>query len=97
MNDVLKTAMEVAGRKRPILHQPIALGKLIGTLAGVLPTPPLSADAIDFIASPAVADTANLERVLSPTADAAARGAEDVPGVREGGSIAAWGARPLSS
>ena len=66
MNDVMKTAMDVAGRRRPILHQPMTLGKLIGTLASVLPSPPLSADAIDFIAEPAVADNTNLERVLSP-------------------------------
>jgi NADH dehydrogenase len=66
MNEVLKTAMDVAGRRRPILHQPMALGKLLGTVAGILPTPPLSADAVDFIAAPAVADTTNLERVLAP-------------------------------
>ena len=66
MNDVLKTAMDVAGRRRPILHQPMFVGKVLGTIAGVLPTPPLSADAVDFIAAPAVADTANLQRVLSP-------------------------------
>jgi uncharacterized protein YbjT (DUF2867 family) len=66
MNDVLKTAMDVAGRRRPILHQPIALGKLLGTLASVLPVPPLSADAIDFIAAGAVADTTNLQQVFSP-------------------------------
>ena len=67
MNAVLETAMDVAGRKRPILHQPMVLGKLLGTLAGLLPTPPLSADAIEFIAAPAVADTANLQRVFSPS------------------------------
>jgi uncharacterized protein YbjT (DUF2867 family) len=66
MNDVLKTAMDVAGRRRPILHQPIFVGKRAGTLAGILPAPLLSADAVDFIASPAVADNTNLERVLSP-------------------------------
>jgi uncharacterized protein YbjT (DUF2867 family) len=66
MNDVLNTAMDVAGRKRPILHQPMVVGKVLGTLAGVLPTPPLSADAVEFIALPAVADTANLHRVLAP-------------------------------
>jgi NADH dehydrogenase len=66
MNDVLKTAMDVAGRRRPILHQPIFVGKLLGTIASVLPTPPLSADAVEFIASPAVADNTNLQRVLAP-------------------------------
>jgi hypothetical protein len=29
-------------------------------------TPPLTADAVDFIANPAVADTSNLERALEP-------------------------------
>jgi NADH dehydrogenase len=66
MNDVLKTAMDVADRRRPILHQPMFVGKVLGTIAGVLPTPPLSADAVEFIAAPAVADTSNLQRVLSP-------------------------------
>jgi NADH dehydrogenase len=66
MNDVLKTAMDVAGRRRPILHQPMFIGKLAGTLASLLPSPPLTADAVDFIAEPAVADTTNLERVLAP-------------------------------
>jgi len=66
MNEVLKTAMDVAGRRRPILHQPMFVGKVMGTVASVLPSPPLSADAVEFIAAPAVADTSNLERVLSP-------------------------------
>ncbi len=67
MNDVLTTGLEVQGKKRPILHQPMFLGKLIGSLASLLPSPPLSADAIDFIAEPAVADTRSLQRVLNPT------------------------------
>lgn len=66
MNEVITTAGEVSGRKRPVLHQPIALGKLAGGLASILPSPPLSADAVDFIAEPAVADTTNLKRVLDP-------------------------------
>jgi len=66
MNEVLRTGLSVQGKKRPILHQPMFLGKLIGKLASFLPSPPLSADAIDFIAQPAVADTSNLERVLHP-------------------------------
>ena len=66
MNDVLKTAMDVAGRRRPILHQPVALGKLIGSVVSFLPVPPLSPGAVEFISSPAVADTSNLHRVLSP-------------------------------
>jgi NADH dehydrogenase len=68
MNDVLKTALDVKGRKRFILHQPVFVGKIAGTLASLQPfvTPPLTADAVDFVCSPATADTANLERVLQP-------------------------------
>jgi hypothetical protein len=54
------------GRKRFILHQPVILGKLAGKVASIMPTPPLSADAVDFLQEPAVADTGNLERVLNP-------------------------------
>jgi NADH dehydrogenase len=68
MNDVLKTALDVKGRKRFLLHQPIFVGKALGRLAALQPfmTPPLTADAVDFIANPAVADTSNLERALEP-------------------------------
>ena len=66
MNDVFKTALEVQGKKRPILHQPVFLGKLLGYPASLLPNPPLSADAVDFITSPAVADMTALEAVFNP-------------------------------
>jgi NADH dehydrogenase len=68
MNDVLKTALDVKGRKRFILHQPLFVGKAIGTLAAAQPffTPPLTADAVDFLDNPAVADNTNLERALQP-------------------------------
>jgi len=66
MDEVIKTALDIAGLRRPILHQPVALGKLIGALARVLPNPPLTPDAIEFITSPAVADNAALERVFAP-------------------------------
>ena len=67
MNDVLKASLEAKGRKRPILHQPVFVGKAIGTVMSLLPiTPPLTADAVDFIAEPAVADTRNLQAVLAP-------------------------------
>ncbi len=66
MNDVLKTALEVKGKKRVLLHQPAFVGKAIGTLTSALPSPPLSADAIDFMTESAVADNSTLMRVLSP-------------------------------
>ena len=66
MDDVVRTALEVSGKKRPILHQPAAVGKLMATLLQVLPGPPLTPDSIDFITNEAVADNAALERVFSP-------------------------------
>ncbi len=66
MDDVVKTALEIAGKKRPILHQPAAVGKLMATFLQVLPGPPLTPDSIDFITNEAVADNAALERVFAP-------------------------------
>jgi NADH dehydrogenase len=69
MNDVLKTALEIMGRKRFILHMPMFVGKAAGTLFSLQPfvTPPLTADAVDFLANPATADNSSLERALHPT------------------------------
>ena len=66
MNDVIRTALELAGRRRPILGQPAALGKLMATFLQLLPGPPLTPDAIDFITHEAVADNSALERVFAP-------------------------------
>jgi NADH dehydrogenase len=66
MNDVVKTALEVKGKRRLLLHQPAVLGKAIGTLTSILPSPPLSADAVDFITEPATADNSTLMRVFNP-------------------------------
>jgi NADH dehydrogenase len=66
MNDVVKTALEVQGKKRPLLHQPVFVGKLIGSLPSIPPLPALTADAIDFITNPAVADNRELVEVLQP-------------------------------
>ena len=45
----------------------MALGKLLGSLLQLLPGPPLTPDAIDFIAHEAVADNSALERVFAPS------------------------------
>jgi hypothetical protein len=71
MDAILRTGLEVMGRRRPILYQPIWAGKLLGALASLppsppFPSPPLSPDAVDFVTSPAVADTADLVRVFNP-------------------------------
>ncbi len=66
MDGVIRTALEVAGLRRPILHQPVALGKLLATFLQLLPGPPLTPDAIDFITHEAVADNSALDRVYAP-------------------------------
>jgi NADH dehydrogenase len=68
MNQVLQTGLEVLGRKRFILHQPVFVGKLLGRLASLQPfvTPPLTADAVDFISCAATADNTNLVRMFNP-------------------------------
>src|SRR3990170_5039568 len=66
MDEVIKTALEIAGRRRPILHQPVALGKLLATFLPPLPGPPLTPDAIDFITHEAVVDNSALERAFAP-------------------------------
>jgi NADH dehydrogenase len=64
MDDVIRTALEVAGKRRLILHQPVVLGKILGRVASFLPNPPLTADAVDFITYSAVADNGPLLSAL---------------------------------
>jgi NADH dehydrogenase len=66
MDDVIRAGLRAAGRRRLLLHAPVAIGKLAATFLSVLPGPPLTPDAIDFITHPAVADNAALERVFAP-------------------------------
>jgi len=66
MNDVVKTALDVLGKRRSLFHQPVRLGKTIGAFAAVLPSTPLTPDAIDFITESATADNSALEEILHP-------------------------------
>ena len=66
MDEVFKAALRAQGRRRPILHQPVLAGKALGRIASLLPNKPLSADSVEFIILPAVADNRELEAVLKP-------------------------------
>ena len=66
MNDVVRTALEVMGKRRALLHQPVRIGKAIGAVAALSPRPPLTPDAIDFITGAAVADNTALNEILHP-------------------------------
>jgi NADH dehydrogenase len=49
MDEVIRTIQKVIGRRRPLVHHPAGLMKLLSVPMKVLPEPPLSPTAIDFI------------------------------------------------
>jgi NADH dehydrogenase len=57
MDDVIRTIQEVLGRRRPLLHQPAGLMKLLVRPMAILPEPILSPGAIDFITQTIEMDT----------------------------------------
>lgn len=50
LNEFLQAALAAMGRRRPILHVPIPIGKIQGALMQHLPGRPLTPDAVDFVA-----------------------------------------------
>ncbi|MEO6198198.1 MAG: NAD(P)H-binding protein [Dehalococcoidia bacterium] len=64
MKQVVSTALEVSGRKRPILAAPAGLMKLLAGILQFAPGRPLTPDAVDFITSDAVADPAELQQAI---------------------------------
>jgi uncharacterized protein YbjT (DUF2867 family) len=49
MDEIIRTVQKVLGKNRPLLHQPASLMKLLARPMALLPDPPLSPRAIDFI------------------------------------------------
>jgi len=49
MDEIIRILQKVLGKKRPLFHQPAALMKLLARPMALLPEPPLSVAAIDFI------------------------------------------------
>ncbi|HEX7492026.1 MAG TPA: NAD(P)H-binding protein [Candidatus Limnocylindrales bacterium] len=64
MDEIIRVALGVLGRRRPILHTPVFLMKMITTPLMLLPTPPMTPGAIDFIVQSAQVDTAPLREIL---------------------------------
>jgi uncharacterized protein YbjT (DUF2867 family) len=56
MDEVVRTALEVMGKRRPLIHTPAALLKAFGLAARFLPRPPMTPDAVDFVTMDALAD-----------------------------------------
>jgi uncharacterized protein YbjT (DUF2867 family) len=59
LNEFLRLALEVMGRRRPILHIPKPMGKLQGAIMQHLPGRPLTPDAVDFVAQAGAATDAD--------------------------------------
>ena len=49
MDEILRTVQRILRRHQPLVHAPVALVKLQASLLALLPSPPLSPAAIDFI------------------------------------------------
>ena len=76
MDEIIRVALRVLGRRRPILHAPVALMKLATAPLKLLPTPPMTPSAIDFIVQSAQVATGplgtTLPRPLLPLSEALA-------------------------
>ena len=64
MNDVVRTALRVPGRRRFLLHAPEALLRLAAWPLQFLPRPPLTPDAVTFVNQPATVDVGPLLAAL---------------------------------
>jgi len=64
MDEIIRTALRVLGRRRPILHAPVALMKVLTAPLTLLPSPPMTPAAIDFIVQSAQVDTGPLQERL---------------------------------
>jgi NADH dehydrogenase len=76
MDEIIRTALRVLGRRRPILHAPVVLMKVLTAPLTLLPSPPMTPTAIDFVVQSAEVDTGPLQerlpRPLLPLSEALA-------------------------
>lgn len=64
MKEIVRTALEVAGRKRLLLAAPKPIMKLVASIIQFAPGRPLTPDAVDFITMDALADPSEIEAAL---------------------------------
>jgi NADH dehydrogenase len=73
MDEIIRTALRVSGKKRALIHQPKGLMKFIASIVQHAPGRPLTPDAIDFITMNGDADTSALRETfglpLTPLAE----------------------------
>jgi hypothetical protein len=65
MSEVVRTALQVSGRRRLILPAPRFVMKLAAMFLQLAPGRPLTPDAIDFITGDAIGDPAEIREKLS--------------------------------
>jgi len=49
MNEILRTVQKILGKRRILMHSPVVVMKLVTRVLALLPNPPLTPSAIDFI------------------------------------------------
>jgi uncharacterized protein YbjT (DUF2867 family) len=64
MDEIIRTAMKVAGKRRFLLHQPAGFMKLLASFLQYLPGRPLTPLAIDFIMMEEPVDSSEAEKVF---------------------------------
>ncbi|HZR98332.1 MAG TPA: NAD-dependent epimerase/dehydratase family protein [Chloroflexota bacterium] len=67
MDEILRTVQRVLGRHQPLVHVPVGLVKLQAALLALLPNPPLSPAAIDFILMEETVDPRPAEALFGVT------------------------------
>jgi len=72
MNEIIQTVLRAMGKRKPLLHSPVWLMKLVTAPLVLLPTPPMSPSAVDFVLMEEHVDNGPLLRdfglVLTPLA-----------------------------
>jgi len=64
MDEVIRAALHTLNRRRPILHMPVIVMKVITAPLVLLPSPPMTPAAIDFVVQSAPVDTGPLREKL---------------------------------
>ncbi|MBI3953796.1 MAG: hypothetical protein HY330_04725, partial [Chloroflexi bacterium] len=85
-NEIIRRALRVAGRPRPLLHTPVSFMKAVAWFLQFLPGPPLTPQAVEFVATAgAVSDTRALRELFHPTLLSYADGLRRYLGKESGG------------
>ncbi len=67
-NEIIRQALRVAGRSRPLLHLPVSMMRAMAWGLQFLPGPPLTPQAVEFVATVGgVSDTAALKALFHPS------------------------------